>query len=194
MATKEKNDTPIAAGKSSFELVDNALVFKELEIKGKRTFLDIACGVGRYSIAAAEIMGKDSMIYGIDLWEEGIVAIKKEIEAKGINNITAIAANVSEHIPVDDHSIDVCLMATVLHDLKLDGTDAGTLKETARVMKHGGTLGIVEFTKIDRKPGPPIHIRLTPDEVEKLVAPYGFMLKKTVEVGPQNYLSIYIAA
>jgi ubiquinone/menaquinone biosynthesis C-methylase UbiE len=79
-------------------------------------------------------------------------------------------------------------MATVLHDLVEAQTAAGTLREVARVVKPGGTLAIVEFIKIAGPPGPPLHIRLAPEDVERLVEPYGFHRIKLADVGPFTYL------
>ena len=93
---------------------------------------------------------------------------------------------------MESRSVDVGLMATVLHDLVEAGTAAGALAEVARVIKPGGRLAIVEFDKIDGPPGPPRHIRLDPAEVEALVAPYGFARQQTVKLGPYNYLITFV--
>jgi hypothetical protein len=37
----------------------------------------------------------------------------------------------------------------------------------------------------------PIDIRLTPEDVERLVAPHGFLSRGIIEVGPCNYLMIF---
>ena len=82
-------------------------------------------------------------------------------------------------------------MATVLHDLAEFAMADGALKEAHRVLKPGGTLAIVEFDKVEGPPGPPLRIRLTPEEVENLVAPYGFQKTRTARVGPYNYLILF---
>ena len=46
----------------------------------------------------------------------------------------------------------------------------------------------MEFKKIDGPPGPPIHIRLTPEEVTDRLDPYGFKKERYVDVGTYNYL------
>lgn len=184
------DEKPIAAGKSSFDLIDTKSLFSELRLKQNTVFLDVACGKGAYSIAASEYIGRAGKIYAVDLWQEGIDTLKKEISARQINNIHASVADVSKRIPIEDHSVDVCLMATVLHDLIHDKTDEGTLTEVKRVIKHRGVLAIIEFKKIEGPPGPPIGIRISPEEVEKRLYPYSFRIAKTTDIGPYNYLSI----
>jgi hypothetical protein len=46
----------------------------------------------------------------------------------------------------------------------------------------------MEFKKIDGPPGPPKHIRLSPEDVTAMLDPYGFKKERTADVGPYNYL------
>ena len=80
----------------------------------------------------------------------------------------------------------------MLHDLVEAGTAVAALTETARVLKPGGTLAIVEFDKVAGPPGPPVAIRLAPEEVARLVTPYGFQETGGVRVGPYNYLIKFV--
>ena len=177
-----------AAGKSSFDLIDIDKFFKELDLQKGISFLDVACGRGAYCLAASEIVGEKGRVYGVDLWEEGIELLKAAADEKGIGNINAFVSNAGEHIPVADHSIDVCLMATVLHDFVEDEIEKEVLHEIVRVVKPNGILAIMEFMKIDGPPGPPRHIRLSPEQVDDMLAPYGFTRELFAEVGPYNYL------
>jgi ubiquinone/menaquinone biosynthesis C-methylase UbiE len=184
-------EKPIAAGKSSFDLVDTKRLFSILRLKEDTTFLDVACGSGAYSIAASEHIGQAGRIYAFDLWKEGIDALQREISIRQINNIHARVVDLSKRIPVEDHCVDVCLMATVLHDLIQDKTHEGALREVQRVLKPQGTLAVIEFRKIDGPSGPPMGIRISPEEVEKYLHPYFFRITKTMDIGQYNYLSIF---
>jgi ubiquinone/menaquinone biosynthesis C-methylase UbiE len=186
------NDKPIGAGKSSFDLIDPALFFDTLQLDRNPVVLDIACGIGNYSLAVAEVLGENGIIFAIDLWPEGISSLLKEISTKKIPNIWATVGDISKRIPINNNSIDICLMATVLHDLVEVQIQHGALKEIARVLKPGGLLAIIEFIKIEGPPGPPIDIRLTAEEVESIVAPYGFLKEYISDVGPYNYLAGFI--
>jgi len=141
------NEKPIAAGKSSFDLIDSKKLFSELQLKKGSVLLDLACGRGLYSIAASEYIGEQGKIYAVDLWQEGIDFLIQETTAGQIVNIHASVADINKHIPFADHSIDVCLMATVLHDLIEDHAEKGTLKEVKRVLKPEGLLAVIEFIK-----------------------------------------------
>jgi ubiquinone/menaquinone biosynthesis C-methylase UbiE len=189
--TKLHETKPTGAGKNSFGLIDTAKFFQELDLKKGTTFLDVACGWGAYSLAASDIVGKDGQVYAVDLWEEGISSLRKEADSKGIQNLVTFVSDVAQNIPVEDEGVDVCLMATVLHDFVGDKVERQVMKEILRVMKPNGVLAIVEFYKKEGPPGPPKRVRLSPEEVVEILSAYGFKQNRYTEVGPDNYLQIY---
>jgi ubiquinone/menaquinone biosynthesis C-methylase UbiE len=107
------------------------------------------------------------------------------------DNIDGKADNEGQQHHIDDQSIDVCLMATVLHDFVADKIYQEVLSEIVRVVKPGGALAVMEFKKTDGPPGPPRRIRLSPEEVDTMLEPFGFERTHLVDVGPNNYLSLY---
>ena len=185
------NERPIAAGKSSFDLIDPNRLFSELQLRSDTVLLDLACGSGSYSLFASKFIGADGGIYAFDLWKEGIDHLSRELAVRQLRQIHAGVVDVSRKIPLGDHSVDVCLIATVLHDLIQDKTEEGTLREVKRVLRPDGILAVVEFKKVEGPPGPPLEIRVSPEELEDLLFPYGFGIAKKVEVGPYNYLSVF---
>jgi len=185
------HDKPIAAGKSSFDLIDKERFFGALDLKGVNVLLDAACGIGKYSIAISAVFKDEGVIFAVDLWEEGIQTLKRIIAEKEIKNVRPVLADISKHIPVEDQSVDIILMATVLHDLIEDNTEKGTLREIRRVLRLSGSLVIVEFKKMEGPPGPPVAIRLSPEETENVISAYGFNQEKVIDVGPFNYMSLF---
>jgi ubiquinone/menaquinone biosynthesis C-methylase UbiE len=185
------NKKPHGAGKNSFDIVDAGLLFSEIGLQKGSTFLDVACGLGAYSLAVAEIIGDSGKIHAFDLWEEGIDELRQQAQARGITNVDARIADVGKHIPLADGSVDVALMAMVLHDLMRDHSEAGALAEIGRVIKDQGRLCIIEFKKIDGPPGPPVNIRLAPEALESCLLPYGFQQRKSVDLGPYSYLAVF---
>jgi ubiquinone/menaquinone biosynthesis C-methylase UbiE len=188
VATKN-HSKPTAAGKSSFDLIDVETFFGQLDLKEGITFLDVACGRGAYCLKASEIIGSAGTIFAVDLWQEGIEQLRASAVEKNALNIEASVSDAGQHIPVDDQVVDVCLMATVLHDFVEDDISKEVLHEVVRVLKTDGILAVVEFKKIDGPPGPPLHIRLSPEEVSDMLDPYGFKEFSVTEVGPYNYLT-----
>jgi ubiquinone/menaquinone biosynthesis C-methylase UbiE len=182
---------PPGAGSSSIDLIDVDLFFQALALKPSISVVDLGSGPGDYSIPIAKIIGRKGRVYAVDLWEGCIEFLKQEIERLGIVNIEPIHADMSKRLPFEGDSIDACLMATILHDLKDNQSHDAALSEVKRFLKKGGIFAIVEFTKRDGPPGPPASIRLSPEETAMLVEPHGFTRKGLYDFGPCTYLMIY---
>jgi ubiquinone/menaquinone biosynthesis C-methylase UbiE len=183
-------DKPVAAGKSSFDLIDKEKLFAVMDVVPDSRFLDLACGPGRYSLAVASRLNNGGTVYAVDLWREGIEALDHEIHSRGLRNIKTMVADIRHPLPFDKDSIDSCLMATILHDLAKKDQKA-SLREIGRLLKAGGMLHIIEFKKIETGPGPPFAIRMEEKEIDALVAPFGFTKVTAGEVGEFNYMVKY---
>jgi ubiquinone/menaquinone biosynthesis C-methylase UbiE len=179
------------AGMSSKAFLNADRALQETSLKKGDRFLDVGCGEGHFSIAASKIIGNTGKVYALDSYEKVISVLKEQIHREHITNIEAIVADVTQKMPLPDAVIDLCLMANVMHGFLANGEVPVVMTEIARVMKAGSTLAVVEFQKIDGPPGPPISIRMTPDELETLISGYGFKKDKVVEVGPIHYAAMF---
>jgi len=160
-------------------------------IKKGNILVDLGCGIGNYSVAASEYVGSDGKVYAVDLWKPGIEALKQALIAKRIKTITPIIANVGKDLPLRKDSVDLCLMATVFHDLLRTGVHEGALAETGRVLRSSGQLVIVEFKKREGPPGPPMHIRISRQDLAETLDKNGFHQTATREIGPYHYVSLF---
>jgi ubiquinone/menaquinone biosynthesis C-methylase UbiE len=182
---------PHGAGKSSFDLIDPEKMFSALRPKLGEVVMDLGCGEGRYSLPLAAQVGKDGTVYAVDLWEEGLAALEDKARQAGLTNVRTLLADVSQSLPLPSGGVDLALMATVLHDLAEVGQAEGALAETARLVKTGGRLAVVEFKKIEGPPGPPLEIRLSSEEVAALLFPYNFTPGDIVDLSPHLYLAMF---
>jgi len=184
-------DKPYGAGKSSIDLVDVEVVAAKLGAGPEMTLLDLGCGEGRYSLALAGRLGPGVKIIGVDLWQDGVEALRAEAARQGFSSIRAVHADAAGPLPIEDHDVDACLMATVFHDLVHGGSHDGALSEITRVMRPSGLLAVVEFKVMPGPPGPPQHVRIGPDKLARMIEPAGFAAAGTVDVGQHTYLSLF---
>jgi len=183
---------PKGAGKNSFELIDSDKLRSALPIKPGSVVIDLACGKGIYSMFLSKIVGETGLIYAVDLWKEGLLSLEEQIEKKNITNILTLLADAGKQIDIDDYSADICLMATVLHDFEEVGQADTVLEEVKTLLNPKGCLAIIEFKKIEGPPGPPINIRLSEAQLEKIVTKHGFVKKETVDLGEYIYLMTFL--
>ncbi|WP_289022886.1 methyltransferase domain-containing protein [Desulfobacter postgatei] len=182
---------PKGAGKSSFELIDTQILEQMLPIHQSSVILDLACGKGLYSLFLSQLAGPSGLVYAVDLWEEGLEILEQDALKKEAANILTIKADATREIDIEAHSLDLCLMATVLHDFKEMNADQTVLKQVLNLLIPGGCLAVIEFKKMDGPPGPPAHIRLSQEETEKLVTGVGFKKIRTADIGDYNYLTTF---
>ena len=178
---------PVAAGKSSFDLIDPREFFARIDLRPGWQVLDLACGVGRYSLEVSKVLGENGMIYAVDSWEEGIETLKQTIYEAGVSNIRPIVADIAARLPLEDASVDFCLMATILHDLS-PGEQSAALTEAVRVLRPQGVIALVEFKKIDRGPGPPSFLRISEQEAVAMIGKFGFLKTYCGDLGEFTYL------
>ncbi|VVB70342.1 Putative arsenite methyltransferase [uncultured archaeon] len=174
-------------GKSSRGFLDSERIQRDIGIKEGDRFLDLGSGEGYFSIAASQSVGKDGIVYAFDVDEESILRLQKEIAQKKLSNINASVVDISKKLPLKDESISLAFMSNVLHGLVANGDADGALMEIARVTEHNGRLAIVEFKKQESPHGPPLSIRLSPEDVEVLSAKYGFSKESIQDAGPYHY-------
>ncbi|NUM30800.1 MAG: bifunctional demethylmenaquinone methyltransferase/2-methoxy-6-polyprenyl-1,4-benzoquinol methylase UbiE [Bacteroidetes bacterium] len=109
-------------------------------IKPKR-IIDIATGTGDMAIEAIKL--NPEKIIGIDI-SSGMLEIgRKKIKAKNINNIELLYGD-SEKIDFADNTFDAATVAFGVRNF--ENLEKG-LSEIYRVLKNGGMLAILEFSK-----------------------------------------------
>jgi ubiquinone/menaquinone biosynthesis C-methylase UbiE len=191
MSTDHK---PHGAGRSSFDLIDEKVLFNALSLKPETIVADIGCGRGDYTIPVAKIIGPKGKVYGIDAWQNSLTELDQRAKNQSLINIETIAGDANIEIPLPDASIDTVLMTTVFHDLLRNSSGDVALGEIVRILKPGGKLAILEFKKIPDSPGPPLDIRLSPEEVEKKLSPFGLVKETLIDIGLYLYLFIAVNA
>jgi ubiquinone/menaquinone biosynthesis C-methylase UbiE len=101
--------------------------------------IDCGCGPGSITIDLAQTVIPGDVI-GIDLREEALTNGRQLARDRGISNVTFQAANVYQ-LPFPDASFDAAFACAVLQHL---AAPLEALKETRRILKPGGVIGIVD--------------------------------------------------
>ena len=179
-------------GFSSEGFLDSESIISKIDLRPDQTVLDVGCGEGHFSLAAASVVGDRGQVFAVDVHEPSINILKSIVAQENIGNVLAFKADVTKRIPVSDHAIDVCLMVNVLHGLVLNREVSDALREIVRVIKRHGSLVIIDFKKIKTVAGPPISQRLSPADVENILGDYGFTVDKFDDVGAYSYLISFI--
>lgn len=174
-------------GRSSYWIHDPAIIFRELNLGNGDVFLDLGCGAGDYSVHAAKEVGKEGHVYATDIRGELIDNIRDRAASLGLENLSATISDIHAPMPFEDDSIDVVFISTVLHAVDLVAAGKMLFPEIRRILKPGGRLFVIECKKEEMPFGPPLHMRLSPEQIEEAASGYGFEKTGLVDLG-YNYL------
>jgi tRNA-Thr(GGU) m(6)t(6)A37 methyltransferase TsaA len=166
---------------------DPDLVFGELNLQEGDCFLDLGCGPGDYSLRASRLVGDSGKVYSLDKNQDSIVDLRDRVVSGENKNIRAEVCDIAGPLPVKDSSVDICFVSTVLHSLNLADVEDTLFGEIRRVLKPEGRLAIIECKKEAQPCGPPIDMRLSPEELETTIIKYGFNKMSLRDLG-YNYL------
>jgi ubiquinone/menaquinone biosynthesis C-methylase UbiE len=104
--------------------------------------LDIGCGTGSLAIAAKHRVDAAGMVCGIDASPEMIERARRKARKAQVD--VRFADSVVERMPFPDGHFDVVLSTMMLHHLP-GAARRQCLRETARVLKPGGRVLVVDF-------------------------------------------------
>lgn len=138
-STSESHD---AAGTRLFTHFGRLLIGRlGLEV-GDRV-LDVGAGTGATLFPAAQAVGRDGTVVGIDIAPGMVRVLNALIEERGIVNAEARVAD-GDSLPFPDRSFDAVLCAFTLFFFP---DPALALNEFRRVLVAGGVVGITTFTR-----------------------------------------------
>lgn len=109
-------------------------------IRPGMTVLEIGPGNGRYSVAAAQIIGPTGWLHAIDIEPKMIERVRQRAAEEGITNIDARVAD-AYNLPYPDAFFDAVYMITVTGEIP---EPVRAFCEFHRVLKPGATLAVSE--------------------------------------------------
>lgn len=105
--------------------------------------LDVATGTGDMAIIACRMLNPEKII-GIDISEQMLEYGRKKIEKEGLASRVQLQSGDSETINFTDNSFDAVMVAFGVRNF--ENLEKG-LKEMLRVLKPGGKLLVLEFSR-----------------------------------------------
>ncbi len=109
---------------------------------GSISLLDMACGTGDFSIAAAK-SDPGIEVTAVDLSEGMLEVMRQKVEKEMLQDRVSMAVGDGENLPFDDNSFDRVSIAFGIRNF--ENKEAG-LREMLRVLKPGGRLVVLELS------------------------------------------------
>ena len=144
---------------------------------------DFGSGYGTFTLPAAKIVS--GTVYAIDLEKALVESLKDKVKKAGLRNIKSILRDIdSVGSGLKDESVDYVMLFNILHGSHAEKI----LKEARRILRPKGLAGVIHWNYDPTTPrGPPMEIRLKPEQILQIGGQIGLALEKQLDLKPYHY-------
>jgi SAM-dependent methyltransferase len=115
------------------------MIFEAAGIRPGMRVLDLGCGVGDSAFVAADLVGPDGHVTGIDRWPQALTRARLRAERAGLEQVRFVAGDI--HEPAPGGPFDAIVGRLVLMHIPDPAT---VLRQQATVLRAGGLVVPVE--------------------------------------------------
>ncbi len=162
---------------------DINLILNKIAIREGQTVAELGCGhQGHFVFPLAKRVGQKGTLYAVDIIPSILDEIKKRAYSENLPQIQTVWTNleVFKGAKIESASVDTALLINVLSQSK---KKLDILRETARLLKAGGSLVIADWRLDAPDFGPPADQRLRPNILEDLAIKSGLIVEEKFTVG-----------
>lgn len=145
------------------------LIWQELGLEDPRVLVDIGAGTGFFAAPFARKM-RNGKVYACDTQDEMLSWMKKNLPSDVRGAVRPLKMH-ETRVPLPDGIADLVYMINLHHELE---EAAALIGESARLLKAGGTVLVMDWKKGDTPVGPPQEIRVTEEEIIRDLVQAGF--------------------
>jgi len=158
-----------------------------LHLKSGDRVLEVGSGPGYVSLALADRVSPDGIVYAIDKSEQALAYLEALQAERGISNIQRIC-NDAATLELGDLRPDSALVTMVLHHAD---DPSGILRNVTRLLPANALAVVSEFhPEGPCEHRPPRDHRLSPEQVRAWCKEAGFVIRNYRRQSPEHYMLV----
>jgi len=172
-------------------LIDPFSIFAKVGLTKGMRVADMGCGrTGHFVFPAARIVGDAGMVYAVDILKDVLHSINSWVKSHALNNIQVVWSDIEmlNKTPIPPKSLDMCFFMNVLFGIK---NKQAALAEAARLLKVGGQVVVVEWSKKLGTLGPSDEAMVDSKNLTELAAQCSLKLVQNILVSDYHYCLIF---
>lgn len=168
-------------------------VMENIQILPGTKLADFGVGNGDFAIAASKMVGKNGIIYAIDIKKEALEVLKGRAMLFGIHNLDFIRMDLENptSTTLKEQSVDYVIIASALFQI---ASKENVVREAFRILKPEGKVIFIEWLKEKTIIGPPFDARIGKEEAKSLFEIRGFIFDREFYAGDYHYGMIFKAS
>jgi ubiquinone/menaquinone biosynthesis C-methylase UbiE len=174
---------------------DNILNFQKLlekvGLKQNMAVGDLGCGgSGYFVVQAAKMVGKDGIIYAVDILKPVLKSIESKARLEKLYNIKTIWSNLEIYkaTKIKDEELNVILLTNIIHQVK-DPSDV--FREAIRMLKRDGKILVIEWEETCVLFGPKAEHRISKKKIKEIAERNNLKEEEEFKAGNYHYGIIF---
>ncbi|MEO8499354.1 MAG: methyltransferase domain-containing protein [Vicinamibacteria bacterium] len=157
-------------------------VLDRLAVRPGMMIADVGSGTGYFALPLAGAVGPFGRVFAVDAQPEMLALLRGRVEDLPISLVHGTA----DRTTLPDASVDLVLLANVWHEID---EPTAVLAETARILRPGGRIAILDWRKdVEQPPGPPLAHRVSATDTAALLRSAGWAVALPETVGVYSHL------
>ena len=170
------------------ELLDaDDLLKNKLGVTYGSYIADLGCGgIGFFVIKAAQIVGPDGVIYGVDILKSALSNVDARARLLGLNNVKTVWSNLEKYgaTKINNNYLDFALLINILFQ---SNNDNEIIKEAVRLLKPNGKLLVIDWQAGRFPIGPKPEDKIPAEQLIGIAESFGSTVDKQFEAGKFHY-------
>lgn len=162
-------------------------LIKNMDIQPDDAIADIGAGSG-YHVFKMAALAKNGKVYGVDIQDEMLAAMKSRKKDENIQNISLVKGS-TQSVNLPENSVDKILMVDVYHEFDFPVEMVASMK---KALRPNGQIFLIEYRGEDRNvPIKRLH-KMTEKQAVSEMNAAGFKLQKNIGNLPWQHCMVFV--